>query len=421
MKKIITFLGLYPRKTEYAHQHEVYEGQVFAEALHQFLDYDQMLVFVTEKAHQNAFPVLSALGDERIVPILIPNGENTEEMWQIFEALTEAVDEGDTVIFDITHGLRSLPFLVFLAAAFLKSAKEVTIEEVYYGAYELQKDAEGNPRPAPVIELSEFVGLLDWLNASDQFIKSGNAASLAELLRHARPHYTITKKDKVAKKQGTQLSHAARALEDTSRALRLILPDQAMQASEALQGILGATAIAVKRWARPFTVLARRVTNAYAPLALDNPRAPENLYASLNRERQLVEWYVERSQLVQAVAVAREWIVTWGLVSAGFPDPYDKDIRLGIEDSFGYANRQRQKRRGEFDPQSYATGVELKKIDSIVEALDLYQQLADLRNTLLHAGKRRSQTAAKSLEKQVVKLCQRLNELPIPEKREKAS
>lgn len=418
MRKIITFLGVYPRMTNYSYQDEVYQGQVFAEALHKFQDYDQMLVFVTEKALENAFPVLAALSDERIVPVSIPNGENTEEMWDIFEVLTDQVDEGDTVIFDITHGLRSLPFLVFLAAAFLKSAKQVTIEGVYYGAFELQRDADGNPRPAPVIEMSEFVGLLDWLNASDQFIKFGNAAALAGLLREAKPHYTVLKKDKKAKKLSKQLTKAASALEKTSRALRLILPDQAMEASEELQGVLGTAATAVKRWARPFAVMARHVTRAYAPLALGKPRASENLTASLNRERQLVAWYLERDQLVQAIAIAREWIVTWGLCSAGFVEGYDKGIRREVEEAFGKANWQRQSNKGKFDDYEFETGIHLHEIDSIVEALQLYSKLGNVRNTLLHAGKRPSQVPSQKLEKQVRTLCEQLNNLPIPESKE---
>src|SRR5690606_34875091 len=122
----------------------------------------------------------------------------------------------------------------------------------------------GNSRLAPVIELSEFVSLLDWLNASDQFIRTGNAFSLANLLRAARPQYNRYQGDREALQQGKQIKRAADALEETSRALRLILPDQAMEASETLQGDMGAAAAAIQQWARPFTVLAQHVTDAYA-------------------------------------------------------------------------------------------------------------------------------------------------------------
>ena len=165
--KIITFLGKYPRETIYSHSARTYKGQVFAEALHQFCEYDTMLVCVTEEAKATTWPLLEALRDERIKPIDIPTGRTTEEMWETFKIITQYVDEDDRVIFDITHGLRSLPFLVFLFAAYLKAAKNVTIAAIYYGAPELS-DTPNNV-PAPVIDLSEFVSMIDWITATNQF------------------------------------------------------------------------------------------------------------------------------------------------------------------------------------------------------------------------------------------------------------
>lgn len=419
MRKIITFLGVRPQLTEYSYQGQVFSGQVFAEALSQFVEFDQMLVFTTDAARENTWPVLERLQDERIKPITILTGETSVEMWGIFEAITNEVDDKDTVIFDITHSLRSIPFLVFLAAAFLRSAKHVRIEAIYYGAFELQRDSNGNVyRPAPVIELSEFVSLIDWLNASNYFVNSGNAAALTHQLREARPDFVLQREDPTIRRHSLQLTQAAKALDHVSRSLRLILPDQAMQASEELQGTLGAATSAIEQWARPFTILAQQVSNAYAPLALAHPRTSENLISSMNRERQMVQWYLNRNLLVQAVAVAREWLVSWGLLQAGYSNPYDRDKRQEIEQVFGRANGQRQKERGAFDDHIFETGVRLHKIPGLTKVLDLYNQLGEVRNTLLHAGKRLSTQSAEDLEKSVIRLCQRLFELPLTEQEE---
>lgn len=414
MKKIITFLGIYPKETKYQHQGTDYRGEVFAEAMHQFLDFDEMLVFVTEAALQSAYPVLQNLNDERIHPVEIPIGETTDEMWQIFTKLTDSVDNGDTVIFDITHGLRSLPFLVFLVAAFLKSAKDVTIEAIYYGAFELNKDAQGNPRPAPVIDLSNFVDLLDWLNASDQFIRTGNATYLAEQIRQAKPNYAQQQEKPMAREQSRQMSQAANALTEVSRALRLILPDQAMSASETLQTTLGSAASALNEYAQPFSVLAQQVIDAYSPIALNAPRNQANSVASMNRERLLIQWYLDRNQLVQAIAIAREWLVSWGVLQADCHDLYNREYRQEVESAFGRANDQRRKQSGSFDDYTFTSGKRLREFASLKSALTLYEQLGDLRNTLLHAGKRPSTEPAETLEKKVKNLCQQLQQLPLP-------
>ena len=90
---IITFLGdRGALQTTYTHNGNEYVGGVFAEALRQFCEYDTMLVCVTERAKENTWPVLEALGDSRIKPIDIPTGRSTEEMWQTFKIIAEQVE-----------------------------------------------------------------------------------------------------------------------------------------------------------------------------------------------------------------------------------------------------------------------------------------------------------------------------------------
>lgn len=416
MHKIITFLGVSQKPATYIFRGEQYSGVVFAQVLRQCIgDFDEMLVFVTPAAQASTLSVLMELDDERIKPVDIPTGETPDEMWQTFIAVTEVVDNGDVVTFDITHGLRSIPFLVFLAVAFLRSAKDVTIQGIYYGSLDPSKDTSGAPRPAPVVDLSEFVSLLDWLIASNQVIKLGDASELASRLRASRPSVEEMKADKEVAQQGKQLNQAAKALEAVSRSLRLILPDQAMQASENLLGALGAAAVATHRWARPFTVLADRVAAAYAPLALPSPGSPANVVASLNRERTMVHWYLDRGLLVQAVALAREWLVSWVALHAGFTDLNNRERRKAIEGVITNANNERQQKGGAFDDYLFSSGRTLKGIPANVAALQLYEVLGNVRNTLLHAGKRLSLQSADSLEAQAIKRCQEIDTLPMPE------
>ena len=212
---------------------------------------------------------------------------------------------------------------MFLAAAFLKSARQVSIKSIYYGAFELRKGSKENPGPAPIIDLSEFVTLLDWLNASEHFRRFGNASQLADRLRKAG--------------NAAGLDNAAATLEKVSRALRLILPDQAMEASHELEKSLADAAQAIKQYARPFSVLTKQVTQSYAPLAQGDPRDKRNLLHSLQREREIIQWYLKRDLLVQAVTIAREWIISWCMVHARFKDLYDRDTRVEVGETLGNA------------------------------------------------------------------------------------
>ena len=188
-RKIITFLGATPATSTTTYffkdkngEQKKYEGKVFSEALRQFCEYDSMLVCVTEKAKTVNWSVLEELNDPKIQAVDIPTGNDTSQMWQMFTIITEHIERDDHVIFDITHGLRSLPFLVFLFAAYLKTAKQVIIEAIYYGAFDLKSENNGL---APIIDLSEFVYMIDWIAASNQFVETGDARQLSKLLN---PH-----------------------------------------------------------------------------------------------------------------------------------------------------------------------------------------------------------------------------------------
>ena len=406
--KIITFLGTRTQSTEYSlysrdgqPKGQPYTGKVFAEVLYKLLEFDQMLVFVTKEAKTKSFPVLEALDDERIVPVDIPIGENAEEMWQIFEELTSRIDDNDEVSFDITHGLRSIPFFVFLTAAFLKSARQVTIKGIYYGAFELNKDTEGRSRPAPIIDLSEFVSLLDWLNASEQFRRFGNASELASRLRSAG--------------HKSSLKEAATALEKVSRSLRLILPDQAMKASHELQNSLMTATKAIEHSARPFSALSKQVIGSYAPLALPNPRGQKSLLDSLELERQIIQWYLDRDLIIQAVTVAREWIISWGAVHAGHTTIYDwKKTREPVENTFLEASRGTASLGLKFREASGELIFENYHLSTGDPSHKLFYQLGEVRNTLLHAGKNLNQRSAVELERRAKNLCKLIKELPLP-------
>jgi CRISPR-associated DxTHG motif protein len=371
MRKIITFLGKYPRETTYCYGGETYAGRVFAEALRQFVDYDEILVFTTDVAAETTWPVLEELGDPRIRAVPIPTGNDADELWTLFDCLTQEVADGDTVIFDITHGLRSIPFLVFLAAAYLKEARDVTIEKIFYGAYELGQ-------PAPVIELSRFVGLLDWTTATNQFIETGDARQLVGLLETAhnlpwrqQNHYERSELPSQLKVMGGRL----RAL---SQALRLARPEEVMSTAAELGERLERVRSEVERWAKPFSVLLDRTERDYSMLAMQgDPRSPDHIATGLSVQRELVRWYVVRRQYVQAITLAREWLVSYTAFALGWNLINDR----GMVESALYAGAEAYKGKKPLP-------VVLKALAQAEALVKLWNDIPDLRNDIAHVGMR---------------------------------
>lgn len=291
MRKIITFLGRHTREAAYEFEGKIYKGRVFAEALREFTEYDQMLVCLTEEARKDSWPVLEGLNDSRILPISIPQGENTTDMWAIFDAILPHIESKDILIFDITHGLRSIPFLIFLFAAYLKTARDVKIDAIYYGALDLRDEKIG--KPAPVIDLSPFERMLDWLTATDQFVQIGSANRLAELMCS-----NGNMREAADKASGT--------LTDVSRAALLCQPFTLMKRVNLLEESLQNAEQELAQAAHPFRVLKDSILEAYGPFGVDNMNDP---CAKIRAEYRMVEWYFEKDQLIQAMTLAREWLV----------------------------------------------------------------------------------------------------------------
>ncbi|MFN7037749.1 MAG: TIGR02221 family CRISPR-associated protein, partial [Bellilinea sp.] len=297
---VITFLGIRPQLTIYRYEGREYQGLVFAEAILQFLSFDRMMVLTTPAAEFVFSSTLEMRNDPRIRKIPIPTGRDDKEMWGIFDKVIECIEEGEEVTFDITHGLRSIPFLAFLFAAYLKSAKGVTIRSILYGALDLQKENNG---VAPVLNLSRFASMLDWINASDQFIQTGNATRLADLLA-------------VAKEQ----KRAAETLKSVSQAAFLCQPVSLMKASTSLRPDLERATASFSYTSKPFSVLSEKIIGIFDNFALKDPL--DNPLEFIRREWKMIEWYVGHGQMLQAVTLAREVMID------GVAMRYERNIEL---------------------------------------------------------------------------------------------
>lgn len=291
--KVISFLGVskYSR-TCYVWNNKEKETELFPEAVAYFTKPEKILICLTPTAREgekskNWQELKSRFERDGVPfePLPIPEGHNESELWEIFDALTDAVQEGEEVVFDITNSFRSIPFLSFLAIAYLKAAKKVQVKNVLYGAWDA-KDANNR---SPVFDLTPFVSLLDWLTATEQFIQTGNARQLATLLR-----------------QKGKLQKAANTLQTVSQAALLCQPFTIMKTVPDLLPTLQAAQDEIAARARPFRILNERINREFGQFQADFPNDPKNV---LRSEYRLIEWYYENKQLIQAMSLAREFLI----------------------------------------------------------------------------------------------------------------
>ncbi len=384
--KAISFLG----PTNYETVTYIYQGRecttnLFPEALFYFFpDLRQLYVFATPtvQSHSNLQQLKERVSPNRLTVVPIPEGRSETELWDIFSALTETVAEEEEVVFDITHSFRSIPFLTFLAAAYLRAARRARIRAVVYGAYEARP--KDDPGPRPVFDLTPFVSLLDWLAATNQFIHTGDAQYLARLLH----------REGEARPSGA-LKHAGEALESFSLAVMLCRPLEVMKDAGRMENQLKKAASDMAQWARPFTVMADRIQAEYGKYSLPDPTG--EVVASLKHQFALIRWYADHGQIIQAVTLAREWVVT--AVGRRLQERFvlKTEDREQIERGLSGLCRVAQGRS--FPDDLNEVGRTLQGWPEAQNLADLWNRLTAVRNDLDHAGMNPSPMSAATLRR----------------------
>lgn len=160
------------------------------------------------------------------------DGRSEYEIGEMFDLVFNQINDGDEIIFDISHGFRSLPMLVIIILNYARALKDIKIKGIYYGAFELLgtlrdvKKMHIEDRNAPIFNLTPFVHLFNWTVAIDDFLTYGDAKDINELTNEGlTPILRATEgKDKSAqnlKNLSTKLKKMTELIQ-TSRGLSVI-------------------------------------------------------------------------------------------------------------------------------------------------------------------------------------------------------
>jgi CRISPR-associated Csx2 family protein len=197
MKKFISILGTgnytttryyWKEKSNYVETNFIQEATLKL-LCSDFTKNDEVLIFVTQKSYQSnwiekpvdknypGLEVMLKIYPFEVKCIQIPDGNNEEEIWDIFQKIYDSIEENDELYVDITHSFRSLPMLLLVLLNYLKVLKNVRIQSLTYGNWE----GRDENNYSPIVDLLPLVELQDWTIAANNFIKYGNSKMLVEL------------------------------------------------------------------------------------------------------------------------------------------------------------------------------------------------------------------------------------------------
>jgi len=254
---------------------DAYQTNYAAEAICRIKGIPKVIFLLTQEARAKHWERLQSLFSSLDIEIEdrdIPDGQTEAETWQIFDTLVEAISPKSQVIFDVTHAFRSIPILVLLGAAFLRKAKNVEMQGLYYGLYRPQQ------KITPIVDLTLALRLLDWLTATDKFIVTGSAQELGALLNTVQRDFHRQHRPGRGDPRPVKLHGFGTTIQDISRSIELIRPVSLLE--EDLPKLLrqSTTELAqeVGTFAKPFSLLLETIQNSYAALALPSDTTDES-------------------------------------------------------------------------------------------------------------------------------------------------
>ena len=353
--KALSFLGTGPRggyqpTTYLKHdRQESYKTHLFPEAVFKLYTPEQITVFVTPIVKKDENGYLEYLEKELGSGLCIrdiPNGNSTEELWEIFNVCENAIEAEDEIILDITHAFRSLPLLIFSVSAYLRQVKNVKLKQIIYGAYEARNQ---DTNETPIFDLTPFVELLDWTNAVNVFQNSGDARPIAEL--------------------GIQ-NDVANALTQLSNALLTNRTLEVQQAAFKFNGLKFDNPQAL-----PFQMLIQQLKRNYQKMAVHNRHQLSKL--NLTAQYQQIKWYIENQHYLQAVTLMREWLISWRCFTDN-ENWLNADSRKLAENALNALVNQEE--------NPLARG--LAQLTDQRTDIKIWKQCRDIRNDLAHCGMR---------------------------------
>src|SRR5690606_25471743 len=240
--------------------------------------------------------------------IPIKKGSSTNELWDIFKTVYDLLEPNDKVIFDITHGFRSLPMLNMVLINYAKLLKNIEVLGVYYGAYDAEKikSKNGKREFSPIWNLKSFVELQDWTNAANIFLNTGNALDLVKQIQD---------------EENLELRNGLNSLSKNilvNRGLKIIEGTEIISLRNALQRIENKN---LKPDETPLKPILEKIRNKFDYYKENHPI---NGFLA-------AKWAMENGLIQQAATMLEEAVITFVLFEINQEDKINiSDIRLSV-------------------------------------------------------------------------------------------
>lgn len=311
--------------------------------------------------------------------ISIPDGNDEDEIWQIFDIVFEKLQDGDELYFDITHGFRYLPMLVLVLGNYAKFLKNIKVKSITYGNFEA-RNKEAVPNVAPIVDITSFSALQDWTFSGASFVEQGHVRNFTESISLSLGNSSVVSKRLIGyvRKLNKDLNTFEEQI-STCRGNELFSGNNVCEAKELIDKVMGQSHIP-----RPLLKILDAINDAIIPFDKDTI---DNLRCSLI-------WCKRYKLIQQGYTLCQESIITYVCMQLNELNPY-KTEKGGDRRYRDYWSALLGMRIGDAKNESSWKGDIAKNrklsrslldMEWVCEARKGYERIKQKRNQLNHAG-----------------------------------
>lgn len=385
--KCLSFIGAGQlRDTRYRYKEMVCQTPVVQEAIASFFPIEEIVFFVTSRAESTNYQqVLSRCPSGRKVSV--PDGQSEKELWEIFTLVAEEVKEGDTIIFDITHGFRSLPFIALLSAAYLQEVKGAKLAGMVYGAFEA-----GDGTETPLFDLSGFLQIFDWMAGVRSFINHADARDIKSLISKI----TADQFQASGGKEGpTQIGSFASRLEGFTSSVRLSRPVEGITFARSIVETLPAAEEEIGRYTPALKPVIGRIAAISRFSVADPDEEHGPCQEHIKTQLELIKFQIEQGLYPQAVTLSREWMVSVLICAVGEGKNWlDRQVRSEAERTL--SGGAIKLKGAWYERARYSDWFESR--EAWKECAKSWDRITDIRNDIAHCGMNEHEQKSSKLE-----------------------
>jgi CRISPR-associated DxTHG motif protein len=259
----------------------------------------QVIIIATQKSYDAHFDnlkiQLTAVGVGSLSHIIISEDMSPSGQWAWFEKILSRINSGDALTIDLTHGYRSIPIVFSTAINFLQKARGITIDGVYYGAY------DANRKLSPIVDMKDFYLINEWADGVSRLVEDADARKIAKTAEQT-PQF-----------QAGELNNdeVISAFEDLTNAIRNVDVNNVAEKANRTIALLRKKEENASATGR---ILLNLVMDKFASLMTKAPPSGKYDAPYFRMQLEIIKLLLEHRLFMQAYTVMREFIASLGLV-----------------------------------------------------------------------------------------------------------